>query len=105
MNAREFVSRWRKEKDNLLASFVEPTSTLRVADRIRAMNLTDEQREKLEGVIDSVLVDTFYTLLLGLDGCTQIGGVQETYEIRGEDGEVISECGDIEGVAGEFFLA
>ncbi|WP_293389344.1 hypothetical protein [Nevskia sp.] len=105
MNAHEFVSRWRKEKDNLLASFMEPGSTLRVADRIRAMNLSEEQRERLGAVIDGVLVDTFYTLLLGLDGCAQIGGIQETYEIRGEDGEVISSCGDIEGVASEFFPA
>ncbi|THD02724.1 hypothetical protein B1810_12410 [Panacagrimonas perspica] len=105
MEAREFVSRWRKHKDRLLTSFTDPDSTLRVAERIRALNLTDEQRDELCVVIDGVLVDTFYSLLLGLDGSGQIGGTQEMYEIRGEDGELISSCGQIEAVAGEFFPA
>jgi hypothetical protein len=50
-----------------------------------------------------VLTDTFYTLLLGLDGSASIGGIQQTYKIYGEDGKLISDCGEIEAEAAEAF--
>ena len=43
-------------------------------------------------MLNLVLTDTFYTLLLGLDGASSIGGVQHSYRVLDKDGVLI--CGD-----------
>lgn len=67
------------------------------------MDLTAAQREQMVAIIDAVLTGTFYTLLPGLDGSANIGGVQQIYKIYGDDGNLISDCGDIEAEAAEAF--
>ncbi|WP_181858425.1 hypothetical protein [Winogradskyella arenosi] len=47
------------------------------------------------------MTDVFYTILLGLDGCASIGGIQETYELKDENGNQLN--GEIEGYAYEYF--
>ena len=99
MNAEDFVACWRREKDELLRGFMGEQSTSAVAKLVGEMSLTPQQRTKLIAVLDGALTDTMYTLLLGLDGEASIGDVQHTYRIQGEDGTVISECGQIEAEA------
>lgn len=53
--------------------------------------------------LDNTLTDVFYTLLLGLDGCAQIGGEQQTFQIRDEARNLISQDGDLEAEAYEQF--
>ena len=67
------------------------------------MSLTLEQQQILGLVLDSVLTDTLYALLLGLDGAANIGGVQELYKISDENGNSISDNGSIEGEAYDAF--
>ncbi len=46
------------------------------------------------------LTDTFYTILLGLDGSASLGGIQQSYHIRDERGDVVcTGDGAIEGLA------
>ena len=52
-------------------------------------------------MLNSILRDTFYTILLGLDGCAAIGNYQQLYEIKDENGNLIS--GEIDGYAYEYF--
>jgi hypothetical protein len=59
----------------------------------------------LWAALDTALIDVLYTLLLGLDGSAQIGGVQEVFQIRDEAGNLISNCGEIEAAAYEQFHA
>ena len=99
MNAEEFVAAWSREKQDLLAEFTNPAGTSQVAERIRAMQLSDHQGRQLVEIINATLIDTFYTLLLGLDGSAAIGGIQQSYKILGEDGELIAASGDIEAAA------
>ena len=103
MNARDFVTAWRLEKECLMTAFTGSDSTNLVAEQIRALHLSDAQTQQLTTVIDGLLTDTLYTLLLGLDGSTSIGGAQQTYRIYGEDGELISASGKIEAEAYEAF--
>jgi hypothetical protein len=103
MTARQFVAAWKREKRNLLKEFASPASSTLVAAKIRDLNLTDVQRKQVVAVIDAALTDTFYTLLLGLDGSASIGGIQQSYKIYGEDGKLISDCGEIEAEAAEAF--
>lgn len=49
------------------------------------------------------MTDTFYTILLGLDGSASIGDSQESFKIFDEDNNLISGSGDLEGFAYEYF--
>ena len=59
--------------------------------------------EQLKEVIDTLLTDVFYSILLGLDGEHSIGDTQHTYKIYDEEGNLISDCGELEASAYEYF--
>ena len=59
--------------------------------------------EQLKEVIDTLLTDIFYSILLGLDGERSIGNTQQTYKIYDEEGSLISDCGELEASAYEYF--
>ena len=103
MDAKEFVGLWRKEMDHTLELYQSSEHDTLVATLVEKMNLSPQQEKVFWEVAEAMLNDTFYTLLLGLDGCAQIGGRQEVYKIYDESGDLISDCGDIEAEAGEFF--
>jgi hypothetical protein len=99
MNAEQFVACWRREKDILLKMFTDPIAGSAVAQKIASLNLTSDQKTILKDIVDDILIDTLYTLLLGLDGEANIGGMQVEYTILDEENNVISECGEIEAEA------
>ena len=101
MTAKEFVENFKLEKDSLLKEFTNIESKSEVQKLIQSMKLNEEQAEILKEVLNSTLRDTFYTILLGLDGCSMIGESQQLYEIKDENGNLIS--GEIEGYAYEYF--
>jgi hypothetical protein len=103
MDAFQLVSLWKTEKDSYLSSLRQSDGL--AARQIQEIGLSFEQHEKLWGALDTALTDVLYTLLLGLDGSAQIGGVQETFQIRDEAGNLISNCGEIEAAAYEQFHA
>lgn len=92
MTPAEFVRHWRMEKDGLLELFMSTAGETLVSQRIASMALSEQQAIALREVLSLALTDTFYTLLLGLDGATSIGGVQHGYRVLDEDGRLI--CGD-----------
>lgn len=102
-NADEFVKRWKAEKDNLLKIYFETDSRTAVTAYFKAMHLSKDQEELLRKAVDQLLTDTFYNLLLGLDGSASIGGSQETYKIYDESNHLISDCGELESAAYEHF--
>lgn len=94
MTAAEFVSNWVELKSELLQAFLEEESE--VALLIQSMDLNPSQTDTLKQVVDGILRDTMYSLLLGLDGAASIGSSQQPYTISDENGKVISQQGDIE---------
>jgi len=82
MTSDEFAKNFYLEKLNFLKSCFE---------------------EQLKDVIDTLLTDVFYSLLLGLDGESSIGNTQQTYKIYDEEGNLISDCGELEISAYEYF--
>jgi hypothetical protein len=66
---------------------------------INSMELTDEQNTQLRSVLDAVITDTIYTLLLGLDGSATIGDNQHLYKIYDENDQLISDGGNLEAEA------
>ncbi len=102
MTPQEFAACVAREKDDLLSSYFDPVSGAAVATQIAAMELSSGQAKALRIILDGALTDAFYTLLLGLDGSASIGGVQSDYELRAEDGTLLTG-GELEGAAWEHF--
>lgn len=103
MDAREFVQNFRKLKDELLLLYMSEEESSAVGILMGKMDLDPEQRVIMKSVVDGILTDTCYSILLGLDGSASIGNVQMDYRIHDEDGNLISECGEIEAEAWEQF--
>ena len=57
----------------------------------------------LRDIVDGVLTDAWYTLLLALDGAASLGGVQQEYDLRDETGAKISGDGELEAAAYDHF--
>ena len=103
MNAKTFVEHFKKEKDWQMNDYFSDETKTVAGSIIKSMNLSEEQLEKLKLAFESSLTDTYYTILLALDGAAGIGGMQETFKIYDEKNQLVSECGDIEAEAYEQF--
>ena len=105
MTSDEFAKNFYIEKLNFLKSCFEehPKYQSAVNAKIKEMALDSTQQEQLKIVIDTLLTDVFYTILLGLDGESSIGNTQQTYKIFDEDNNLISNCGELEASAYEYF--
>jgi len=106
MNAEEFVKNFYIEKQNILNTSFDFKSEFKsyVAIKIGELNLDEIETENLKNIISAILNDTFYTILLGLDGSANIGNnMQEIFKIYDEENNLISNCGEIEALAYEYF--
>lgn len=103
MNANEFVACWKNERDRFLATYLNEAQETTVSTKIARLNLAADQLPIMRDVVDGILTDAFYTLLLGLDGAASIGGVQQAYQIRDEGSNLISDPGELEAEAWEQF--
>ena len=105
MTSDEFAKNFYLEKLKFLKSCFEehPKHPNAVNVKIKEMALDSTQQEQLKIVIDTLLTDVFYTILLGLDGESSIGNTQQTYKIFDEDSNLISNCGELEASAYEYF--
>lgn len=71
---------------------------------IEKLNIGEEDKERVKHIASNLLTDVFYTILTGLDGCTDIGESQQiTYRIYDEAENLISDCGELEVEAYEYF--
>jgi hypothetical protein len=101
MNTEEFVKAFHTEKQDFLREYLSQNSETEVGQLIKSLKLTDQQTEIMKKVLDSSFTDIIYTILLGLDGCSSIGGIQEMYDLKDENGNQLS--GEIEGYAYDYF--
>jgi len=102
MTSKEFVRNFYLEKANLLNLCFEDSNAYDVAKLISNLQLDPQKEEILKQILDGVLRDAFYSILLGLDGAAQIGETQETYKIEDEGGNELTG-GEIESHAWEYF--
>ena len=105
MTSDEFAKNFYLEKLNFLKSCFEeqPKYPSAVNTKIKEMTLDGTQQEQLKEVIDTLLTDVFYSILLGLDGEHSIGDTQQTYKIYDKEGSLISDCGELEASVYEYF--
>ena len=99
MTPEQFVECFAKERDALLSAFMSPISDTPVALDIDSMRLSKEQRATMRRVVYDILTDCLYTVLMGLDGAASIGGRQELYDLRAEDGTMLTGSGELEALA------
>ncbi|MFK7982289.1 MAG: hypothetical protein AB8G86_20070 [Saprospiraceae bacterium] len=105
MTPEEFVKGLFLEKKKHLELYTGMNNELevtQVSTLIKELKLSPEKTTQLKKIIDIVLTDTFYTILLGLDGSAQFGNTQELYKLYDEEGNELTG-GDIEHFAWEYF--
>ncbi len=95
MDAEYFVSRFKAEKDDYFRDVFSTDKSLSSA-QAKALSEKLGGDQELRELVDTVLTDTYYTILLALDGCATLGGMQHTFKIFDEDDNLISDCGDLE---------
>ncbi|ADL52156.1 hypothetical protein [Clostridium cellulovorans] len=100
MNAKEFVELFYTEKNDMLKQYFNNLKNTEVGLKIESLGLNTEQ---MESIINTVITDAMYTILLGLDGEATIGNVQQTYKLYDEDDCEITNSGEIEQYAYEYF--
>lgn len=61
-------------------------------------------KESLFQLVDNILNENYYSLMLALDGETSLGGIQMMYKLFDEDGNELTGSGDIESEAFEQFM-
>ena len=74
---------------------------------IESLDLSIEKKATMQRIVDTILTDAFYGILLGLDGAGALGTNQQGYTIRDEEGVLITEAngGELGGPAYELFQA
>ena len=104
MTGEEFVRLCFAEKEAMLREYCAPESETKVRALLRELMPAGADQEKLRKLLDAVMTESWYTMLLALDGSASLSGTQMTYELHDEDGNVLNECGELEAAAWEVFM-
>jgi len=104
MNGEEFVRLCREEKEAMKREYLSPASESKVGILLRELIRAGADREKLCELLDTVMTESWYTMLLALDGGASLAGSQQTYRLYDEDDNLLNECGELEAAAWEAFM-
>jgi len=103
MTADEFAKGFYLERQLLIDTYFNANSKTEVSDLIQSLGLDDKKTERLRQILNGALRDTFYTILLGLDGEASIGHNQIMYKLFDEGNNELTAGGEIEAFAYEYF--
>lgn len=107
MTTEQFVRGFYNQKNNLLEEYLSETSETEVQQLIKSLDLNNQQNEILKRVLDTSFTDIFYSILLGLDGCTAIGDLlQQQFTVLDENNNQVCgeiELGEVEALAYQYF--
>ena len=102
MTAEEFVKNCYKEKENMQKIYFDKDKETYVGEQIKSIVSKGISTKEIKELIDSVMNETFYTMLLGLDGETSLGDVQMQYKLFDENDNLIE---GIESSAYDTFMS
>ena len=103
MRAKEFAEMCYTEKEIQLKEYMNGNESL-VAKLKNELALSNKQEKILYELLDTVLTDTYITLLYALDGTASLGnGKQENFKLYGEDGNLVFNSGELEIATYEAF--
>ena len=104
MTGEQFVKLCYDEKETILSEYFRDGSQTIVAEKLRSLFEKGIEKDELYELLNLVLNENYYTLLLGLDGEAALGNVQNAYKLYDEDGNLLNECGEIEEAAYRYFM-
>lgn len=102
MTSKQFAEGFYLEKQQLMNLYFNSAEQTAASELIKSLDLDPESKQVLKKIVDGVLTDALYTILLGLDGEAQIGNRQEAYSLQDEEGNELAG-GEIEEHAWEYF--
>ena len=85
MTGEQFVKLCYEEKKNILAEYFNPNYSSVVGKKISAITEQGISKDDLYDLLNLVLKENYYTLLLGLDGEASLGNTQMTYKLYDEN--------------------
>lgn len=104
MNGEEFVKLMFKEKSNRLSMYFSESNLTQTGRLIEKIIHQGAEAEDVKKLINLVLNETYYNVLLGLEGEASIGNKQICYRLSDEDNNPITGDGSIEEQAYEMFM-
>ena len=104
MTGEQFVILCYEEKKTILAEYFYPNSSSVVGKKISTITEQGISKDDLYDLLNLVLKENYYTLLLGLDGEASLGNTQITYKLYDENGNLLNECGELEAAAYRYFV-
>lgn len=104
MTGEQFVKLCFDEKESILKEYFDENTSTEVGVRIRLLLSEGASRDALYEMVSLVLNETYYSLLLALDGEASLGGTQMCYKIYDAEENLLNECGEIESAAFEYFM-
>lgn len=101
MNAEEFVKNCHKEKQKMLKVYFDKEKETQVGNQIKNIISKGISNDEVKELINSVMNEVFYTMLLGLEGEASQGDVQMQYKVYDEDDNLLE---GIESYAYDAFM-
>ena len=103
MTPEEFVHCFVAEKEYLLQTYFARERETAVGIKLGELGLDEERMLAVREILDGVLTDAFYTVLLAIDGEASLGGKQVRYTLLDDEGTELTG-GEIEVAAWEAFV-
>lgn len=104
MTSAEFVENCYQEKQEMLKTYFDEKNETYVGKLIKQMISKGITKDEIKELIDSVMNEVFYTMLLALEGEAALGDVQMMYELYDDRHNLLTGSGEIESNAYEMFM-
>lgn len=104
MTGEGFVRLCFEEKEAVLREYLSDRSETKVGGLFRELVRNGADPEKLRELLDTAMTESWYTMLLALDGEASLGGEQVTYRLYDEEDNFLNPCGELEAAAWDAFM-
>ena len=89
MTVEEFVKNCHQEKQEMLKIYFDKEKETQVGNKIKNIVSKGISNDEIKQLLELVMNEVFYTILLGLDGETSLGNVQMQYKLYDEDDNLL----------------
>ena len=104
MTGEEFVKLCFTEKEASLKQYFDERCTTEVGSKLNHLLEDGGDREALYTLLNLVLNETYYNLLLALDGEASLGGKKVNYKLFDDEMNQLNDSGAIEMAAYQYFM-
>lgn len=104
MTAEEFVKAVKADKEETLSIYFSDDEETMVGNLVNDIIRCGIPKEKIYELVNQILNENCYRLLLALDGEASLGNIQNAYRLFDEDNNELTGSGEIESAAFELFM-